>query len=49
MSLLHLALHARLDGAIHVELFDLDVEHVANAAQAFGGIKNLKQSLLFFD
>jgi len=35
----HLPLDARLDGAVHVELFDLDVEHVADAVQAFGGIE----------
>src|SRR5258708_3335723 len=49
LRLLHLALHARLDGAVHVELFDFDVEHVADAIQALGGIEDLEQALLFFD
>ena len=49
LRLLHLPLDARLDGAVHVELFDFHVEHVADAAQSFGGIENLEQSLLFFD
>ena len=46
---LHLSLHPRLDGAVHVQLFDLDVQHVADTAQAFGGIEDFQQFLLFFD
>ena len=49
LSTLHLALHARLDGAIHVELFNLDVEHVADAGEALRGIKDFQQLLFFFD
>ena len=49
LRLLHLALDARLDGAVHVELFDFHVEHVADAAQAFGRIENLEQPLLLFN
>ncbi len=46
---LHLPLHARLDGAVHVQLFDFDVEHIGDAAQALGRIEDLQQFLLFFD
>jgi hypothetical protein len=49
LRLLHLALDARLDGAVHVQLFDFDVEHVADAVQALGGIEDFEQFLLFFD
>ena len=49
MRLLHLPLDARLDGAVDVELFDFDVEHVSDAGEPFGGIENLQQFLLFFD
>ncbi len=49
LGALHLALDARLDGAVHVELFDLDVEHVADAVQPLGGIEDLQQLLLLFD
>ena len=49
LRLFHLPLDARLDGAVHVELFDFHVEHVADAVQAFGGIEDFEQSLLFFD
>ena len=45
----HLALYARLDGAVHVELFDFDVEHVADAAEALDRVKDFQQLLLFFD
>ena len=46
---LHLALDARLDVAVEVELFDLDVEHVGDAGQARGGIEDGQQFLLLFD
>ena len=49
LRLLHLPLHARLDGAIHVQFFDLDVEHVGDAVQALRRIENLQQFLLLFD
>ena len=49
LRLLHLALHARLDGAVDVQLFDFDVEHVGDAGQALGGIENLQQFLLLFN
>src|SRR5437588_1066760 len=45
----HLPLHPRLDGAVHVQLFDLDIEHVGNAVEPLDGIENLQQLLLFFD
>ena len=46
---LHLPLHPRLDGAIHVQLFDLDIEDVGDARQALGRIEDLQQFLLLFD
>ena len=46
---LHLPLDPRLDGAVHVQLFDFDVQHVADPVQTFGGIENFQQFLLFFD
>ena len=46
---LHLALDARLDVAVEVELFDFDIEHVGNAGQARGGIEDGQQFLLFLD
>ena len=46
---LHLPLHARLDGAVHVQLFNLDVEHVGDARQALGGIEDVQQLLLLFN
>ena len=49
LGALHLALDARLDGAVHVELFDFDVEHVGDAGEAVGGVENLEQLLLLFD
>ena len=49
LRLLHLALHARLDGAVDVQLFNFDVEHVGDAGQPFGGIEDLQQFLLLFN
>ena len=49
LRLLHLPLDPRLDGAVHVELFDFHVEHVADAVQTLGGIEDFEQRLLFFD
>ena len=49
LRLFHLPLHSRLDGAIHIELFDFDVEHVADFVQTLGGIEDFEQPLLFFD
>ncbi len=49
LRLLHLALHAALDGAVDVELLDLDVEHLGDARQAVDGIEDFEQFLLFFD
>ena len=46
---LHLALDARLDVAVEVELFDFDVEHVGDAREAGGGIEDGEQFLLLFD
>src|SRR5580658_7002 len=49
LRFLHLPLHSRLDGAVDVELFDLDIKHVGDAVQAFRRIENLQQLLFFFD
>src|ERR1700751_369639 len=49
LRLLHLALHAALNGATDIELFDLDVEHLGDARQAVDGVENFEQFLLFFD
>ncbi len=46
---LHLSLHAGLDRAIHVQLFDLDIENVGDAIQSLHGIEDFQQLLLFFD
>ena len=44
---LHLALHARIDVAVDVELFEFDFEDVADAVEALDGIDGLEQILLF--
>ena len=49
LRLFHLALHAALDGAIDIELLDLDVEHLGDAGQPVDGIEDFEQFLLFFD
>ena len=49
MGALHLPLHASLDGAVHVELLDFDLEDIGDAIQTLGRIKDLKQLLLLFD
>ncbi len=49
LRLLHLALHAALDGAVDVELLDLDIEHLGDARQPVDGIEDFEQLLLFFD
>ena len=49
MRALHLALHARLDGAVHVQLFNFDIEHVSDAVEALRRIENFQQLLLFFN
>ena len=46
---LHLALHAALDGAVDVELLDLDVEHLGDPRQPVDRIEDLQQLLLLFD
>ena len=46
---LHLPLHAGLDGAVHVQLFNLYVQNIGNAAKPLYRIENLKQLLLFFN
>ena len=49
LRLLHLALHAALDGAIDVELLDLDIEHLGDARQPVDRIEDFEQFLLLFD
>ena len=39
---LHLPLYAGLDGAIHVQFFDLDLEDVGYAIQTLGRIEDLE-------
>ena len=46
---LHLALHARVDRAIDVELLDLDFQNVRDAVQALGRLEDLEQFLFFLD
>ena len=49
LRLFHLALHAALNGAVDIELFDFDVEHLGHAGQAVDGIEDFEQFLLLFD
>ena len=49
LGALHLALHARVDGAVHVELFDLDFQDVGHAVQPLDGLEDFQQFLLFLD
>ena len=49
LRLLHLALYAALDGAVDVELLDLDVEHLGHARQPVDRIEDFQQFLLLFD
>ncbi len=46
---LHLPLHPRLDGAVHVQLLDLDLEHVGDAVQPLHRVEDVQQLLLLFD
>ena len=46
---LHLPLHPRLDGAVHVQLFNLDVQHVGDAVQPVCRVEDLQQLLLLLD
>ena len=43
-----MSLDASLDGPVHVELFDLDVEDVSQARQPVYGLEDLEQLLLLF-
>ena len=49
LRLFHLALHASLDGAVDIKLFDLDVQHFRDARQPVHRIEDFEQFLLFFD
>ena len=49
LRLFHLALHAALDGAVDIELLDLDVQHFRHARQPVHRIEDFEQLLLFFD
>ena len=44
---LHLALHARIDVAVDIQLFQLDFQDVADAIQPLEGINGFEQILLF--
>ncbi len=46
---LHLPLHAALDGAVDVQLFDLDVKQFGDSCQPLDGIEDFQQLLLLFD
>src|SRR5690348_14168721 len=45
----HLPLHARLDGAVHVQFFDFNIEHVGDAVQALNGIEDFEELLFLFN
>ena len=49
MRALHLPLHARLDVAVEVELFNFDVEHVGDARQPRRRIEDAQQFLLLLN
>ncbi len=49
LGALHLALHARIDRAVDVELFDFHFQNVGDAVQALKGLEKFEQFLLFFD
>ena len=49
MRLFHLALHAALNGAIDIQLFDFDVEHLGHARQPVDRIEDFQQFLLLFN
>ena len=49
LRLLHLALHAALDGAVDVQLLDFDIQHLGHTRQPVDGIEDLEQLLFFFD
>ena len=46
---LHLALYARVDAAIDIELFEFDFQDVADAVQTLDGIHGFEQVLFFVD
>ncbi len=46
---LHLTLDAALDGPVHVELLDFDVQDVGQARQPVHGVENLQQFLPLLD
>ena len=49
MGLLHLALHAALDGAVDVQFLDFDVEHFRDPRQPVNRVEDFDQLLLLFD
>ena len=49
LRLFHLALHAALNGAVHVQLLDFDIEHLRHAREAVDRIEDFEQFLLFLD
>src|SRR5690349_25168308 len=46
-DLLHLALDTALDGAIHVQFLDFDIEQVGHTREPVDRIEDFKQFLLF--
>ena len=49
LRLFHLALHAPLDGAVDIELLNLDIQHFRDARQPVHRIEDFEQLLLFLD
>ena len=49
LRLLHLPLDARLDGAVHVQLLDGHIQHIAHARQPRLRVEDIQQLLLLVD
>ena len=49
MRALHLALHARLDVAVEIQLLDLHIQHVGQPRQPRRGVEDRQQLLLLLD
>ena len=46
---LHLSFYTRLDGAIHIQFFNFDVQYVTDPGQPLRRIKDFQQFLFFLD
>ena len=49
MRFLHLPLHARLDGAVHIQLLDRDIQHIGYARQPCLRVEHIQQLLFLVD